>query len=83
MKKLRTIKRLAREEAVKQGIATGISRKPIQNRGSKVFGFQRFNPLKNIERYSVKEYNRLNWKEKTNLNLQNKKYEIQSRKGSV
>jgi hypothetical protein len=76
MKQLRKIKRLTREEAVKQGVATGTSRRPIKDKKGRVVGFQRFNPLRNIERHSVKKYKDLNWKEKTNLNLQSKQHEI-------
>lgn len=70
MKRLRAIKRASRSEAVKQGITTGLKNKVFKNKTGKVVGYQRFNPMRNIERHAVKKYNELNYHEKTKLNLE-------------
>ena len=70
MKRLRAIKRASRSEAVKQGVTTGLKNRVLKDKKGRVVGFQRFNPMRNIERHAVKKYNELNYNEKTKLNLE-------------
>lgn len=77
MKYIKRIKDIARSEAVNRGIDPNSRYNPIRStKGRQVYKAQSSNPIRNIERYAVKKYKKLNWHEKTNINLQNKKYEL-------
>ena len=65
MKHIKAIKRKERERAVKAGIQSKNLREPLNKSGSK---FRVVNPLRMVERKAVREYKKLNWKEKTKAN---------------